>query len=1167
MNARLKDPDVARLFENTFPNTIDTTVKYFNKDENLAFIITGDISAQWLRDTGNQFAHYRNLLSIDQELASLVKAVINNEARYISEHPYCGAFHPPPESNLPRSHNAWADRVVVNPPINNLTVFECKYELDSLCSFIKLSATYYQATKDSTMMNVNCKSFPTWLSAIDQIFRVMNEQSQPSFDADFNFISYYNWTGLPGSLAGPVNNGGNGELKGYTGMVGTSHRPSDDLSVFADRMYQLSLRLANAMLSVELNNLATILDDADIALNVSAQAKQWSQSIREAIHRHAVGFGTAVAINANKCCLGSVYMMDDANVPSLLSLPYLGFLDRNDPTYVKTKNILMSPKNPYYAKGEDFSGIGGPHIAAWNPWPMSQITNIFGSDDDDEILKSLYTIVNNSAGLGLIHESINIYNANEYTRSWFAWANSYLSEMILDLAQRKPHLIFDSLQLTRKAGPNSFLHSSICPSPSSVQFMSFTPHEIGTLIVVVLKAKNLPNKRHIGKQAPYCLVTLNEEKRRTKVIKRGGQHPEWDEEFRFTIFEDVEAGLVRSAPGSNTPPPLPPKKRGPKRIKGGNFMRLQCYADDARDPDFIGETLVDLTEALTKGETDEWFTLMNKDKYAGEVYVELTFWSNVRRETSGLATMLIHHHQEPPPEKKSSRKPTLSNKNYGGPGSFVPADSSTSLNGNTRPTARPVRTSAVHQPDSLPPSLRTSGSRPELYAPPYEQRNLASSVEQMANDFAELGVVDHRSRDNSAPLNQTLRSSTSTGFHPLPLLSSQSYEQRGQIEESSFVYDNAITPTTPQSRVSSSSSYYPTYEDGSVSSHLPPVRNHGPRYSMPTSSSGFVPISSVPTSSSYASVSYSPEPSTFSVVQGHPSHSPSHHPPPHTGYSPHHTHPGYTTVPSTPTSLTAPPPPPPLSPPSVASHRISHSLSASQVPDYRSYQLTSLGHEQAVPFPTQSAEYGSPLPQPTPVHSAPPQMYPAHTPTTPSPPSEIPPSLATGSSITGSRPLPQPGQFQRDRRYSVAVPPSTSFPQQIGAGFPSTGSFPLVPPIPPHYRRIPSAPGQPALSESMNSRPPPLPVPPPQVQGNPPPRPPALPQPPLGYHPVQPAYQPLPPPPLLPDMPQHTQLPRSNSSSFGNTSHFQGPAQRPPEPYPNYGQPLPTPPPVHGDWQ
>lgn len=141
--------------------------------------------------------------------------------------------------------------------------------------------------------------------------------------------------------------------------------------------------------------------------------------------------------------------------------------------------MLMSRRNPYYARGQNFSGIGlvarilqslvlncifidsGPHIAAWYPWPMSQITNILGSDDDDEILESLYMIVNvspcstisfdsehpimqNTAGLGLIHESINIYDSNEYTRSWFAWANSYWSEMILDLAQRKPHLLFEN---------------------------------------------------------------------------------------------------------------------------------------------------------------------------------------------------------------------------------------------------------------------------------------------------------------------------------------------------------------------------------------------------------------------------------------------------------------------------------------------------------------------------------------------------------------------------------------------------------------------------------------------------------------------------------------------------------------------------------------------------
>lgn len=72
--------------------------------------------------------------------------------------------------------------------------------------------------------------------AIDQIFRVINEQSQPTFDEDFNFISFYNWTGGNGALSPMVDNRGNGEPKAFTGMVGTHHRPSDDLSVFGEQL-------------------------------------------------------------------------------------------------------------------------------------------------------------------------------------------------------------------------------------------------------------------------------------------------------------------------------------------------------------------------------------------------------------------------------------------------------------------------------------------------------------------------------------------------------------------------------------------------------------------------------------------------------------------------------------------------------------------------------------------------------------------------------------------------------------------------------------------------------------------------------------------------------------------------------------------------------------------
>ncbi|KAF9535083.1 Six-hairpin glycosidase-like protein [Crepidotus variabilis] len=460
MKNLLKDPDLARLFENTFPNTLDTTVKYYNKDQNLAFIITG--VTQWLRDTANQFAHYHSLLTVDKELASLVKAVINNEARYVAEYPYCGSFQPPPESGLAPSHNDWADGVTVNPPVDNKTVFECKYEIDSLCGFIKLSRSYYESTGDSSFINDN------WRSAIDQIFRVIHEQSQSTFDDNFNYVSYYNWTGGNRALSPMVPNHGNGEPKAYTGMVGTHHRPSDDLSVFA------FLTPANAMLSVELKHLADVLEKVGQLPNITQEARTWSSRIHDAVWNETL-VNNIFAYETNG--MGARYVMDDANVPSLLSLPYLGFLEKDDPAYLATKKLIMSRKNPYYTQGKNvaFSGTGGPHVDAYHPWPMSQISLAFGSDDDAEIMQALYIVANNTNGLGLIHESQSIYDPNSYTRSWFAWANSYFAELILDLAERKPHLILKQ-DTPYKPGASSAPPSSSAPPASSVPP---TPHGYG----------------------------------------------------------------------------------------------------------------------------------------------------------------------------------------------------------------------------------------------------------------------------------------------------------------------------------------------------------------------------------------------------------------------------------------------------------------------------------------------------------------------------------------------------------------------------------------------------------------------------------------------------------------------------------------------------------------
>ncbi|PNP46590.1 hypothetical protein TGAMA5MH_02048 [Trichoderma gamsii] len=430
LKSQLKDPDVARLFENTFPSTLDTTVKYFDPSLNLAFIITGDITAQWLRDTGNQFAHLYKLLPHDKNLQALVKAVINTEARYISQYPYCGSFQPPPESGLAPSVNDWATDVVVNPPVNNQTVFECKYELDSLAGFLKITRSYYANTKDSSFINDN------WNAAMSQIVRVLYEQSQSSWSSDFEWVSYYNWTGTAGALSPMVPNSGNGEPKQANGLVASSHRPSDDLCVFN------FITSDNAMMSVELANVANMLSKIGVQKSLATQLSQYSNTIKQAVWAHTRATNGIFAYETNG--IGAQYIMDDANVPSLVSLPYLGFLERSDPTYQKTKAAMFSRANPYYAAGKSWNGIGGPHVNATYPWPMSHISGIFGTDDDNEIKQRLAIILENTSGLGLIHESVNIYNTSVYTRPWFAWANSYFAEMILDLAERKPHLVLKS---------------------------------------------------------------------------------------------------------------------------------------------------------------------------------------------------------------------------------------------------------------------------------------------------------------------------------------------------------------------------------------------------------------------------------------------------------------------------------------------------------------------------------------------------------------------------------------------------------------------------------------------------------------------------------------------------------------------------------------------------
>ncbi|KAK7222008.1 hypothetical protein V2G26_010011 [Clonostachys chloroleuca] len=453
VTSRIQDRDLARLFENAFPSTTDTTVKFHTDGKSTgffrfgglksfgedgawkgpqSFIITGDIIAEWLRDSTNQLRPYQTLARKDPAIFQLLLGAINTQSEYVIESPYCNAFQPPPISNLPIASNGQDDKV--HPAYEQNFVFECKYELDSLGHFLALANDFYDHTGSTDFVNQR------WLLAVKTLLQVLEQQSQPAFDPktgkylrnEYTFQRNTNigteTLNLQG-LGNPLNSG--------TGLVRSAFRPSDDATILGFFIP------ANAMMSVELSRASKVLKKAGKSA-LSAELEKWSTQLRDGVMEHGIvkhkKYGDVFAYEVDG--YGSSIMMDDANYPSLLALPVMGFCDADDPVYQNTRKMILEKQgNPYYLEGRDFRGIGGPHIGLRNAWPMSLLIQAQTSDDDEEI-KDCLDLVLNSAKLGLVHESIDVDRASQYTRSWFAWANGVFAVTILDLAKRKPHLIF-----------------------------------------------------------------------------------------------------------------------------------------------------------------------------------------------------------------------------------------------------------------------------------------------------------------------------------------------------------------------------------------------------------------------------------------------------------------------------------------------------------------------------------------------------------------------------------------------------------------------------------------------------------------------------------------------------------------------------------------------------
>ncbi|KAJ2028187.1 hypothetical protein IWW57_002281 [Coemansia sp. S610] len=445
ISAQISDPDIRQLFANIMPNTLDTAIAWHSPGKNgtrdypYTFVITGDINAQWTRDSTNQLLPLLPYAAADASLNALIAGLVNMQAEQIAAYPFANAFKPPKRSGLVPGENGWAKGDRVYPPFDLLTVFEAKFEIDSLAAFFKLSTAFWrqQQKEPDRLLDMG-----VWRQAVTVAVELLAQLQEPTFDSALRLTeSTVRFVRTANTPTETSFGNGRGNPICRTGMVRTLFRPSDDSVILP------FLVPANAMLAVELRALADMLDKTGDA-TIAGRSRRLAEDITRGIYK----FGTVEHPKYGKVFAyevdgyGSHLLMDDANVPSLLALPYLGFVEATDPIYLNTRRLVLSPDNPWYFSNGSFgilSGIGSPHTGFRNVWPMSVAMQAMTSADQQEIADSVHMLAASTSDLGLMHESVDIDSANghSYTRPWFAWCNGVVSELITHTVAKYPGLL------------------------------------------------------------------------------------------------------------------------------------------------------------------------------------------------------------------------------------------------------------------------------------------------------------------------------------------------------------------------------------------------------------------------------------------------------------------------------------------------------------------------------------------------------------------------------------------------------------------------------------------------------------------------------------------------------------------------------------------------------
>ncbi len=399
----------ARLYENCFASTLDTALE--ECDDGTYFVLTGDIPAMWLRDSSAQVNHYIQLCD-DPQMAKIVKGVILRQMHNILDDPYANAFN--------KEANGMG--MLCDSPKNKPTVWEHKYEIDSLCYPIKLLYRYWKKTGDNSIVQ---GIFPQVMRRVLEVWKTEQQHFEKSpyrFFRDYQKLVECNppMENCEPRATDTIHNNGMGNPVAYTGMTWSGFRPSDDGCTYG--YYVPSNMFAVVVLGYALE----MLQDEAMRTEITQLRSQIDAGIQKYGIIDHPEFGRVYACEVDG--LGNYLLMDDANIPSLISAPYLGYCDARDEVYQNTRKMLLSKANPFYYEGKFARGIGSPHTQPGYVWHLALSMQGLTAIEQTERLEILQMMTDTDGDTGFMHEGFDANDPTQFSRPWFTWSNSLFCE-------------------------------------------------------------------------------------------------------------------------------------------------------------------------------------------------------------------------------------------------------------------------------------------------------------------------------------------------------------------------------------------------------------------------------------------------------------------------------------------------------------------------------------------------------------------------------------------------------------------------------------------------------------------------------------------------------------------------------------------------------------------